>query len=169
MSLPLPAAFSSSRARSLGSRFTSMFSPLDSPFIRSRSFFSATSSSRTCFSRAVRTPLPVLASPSRPAIRFFISSRSMSQALRSRSCRCHSVCRNRMTPIIHVRCDARRLVLVPTLQGVCLDSARLPLRHGSSTSSSTRPGLPRHRALPCPLCVAHCHLSMLWIKGRPSR
>lgn len=37
--------------------------------------------------------------PSSEAIRAFISCLSISQALRSRSCRCHSVWRNRMTPV----------------------------------------------------------------------
>ena len=39
-----------------------------------------------------------LFSPSSLAILAFISARSISHELRSRSCRCHSVCRNRITP-----------------------------------------------------------------------
>ena len=64
----------------------------------SLSFFSACSSILTCLSSDSRSRLFVRPSPSSFPIRDFISALSISQAFRSRSCRCHSVCRKRITP-----------------------------------------------------------------------
>ena len=51
-----------------------------------------------CLSIDSRSRLFVLPSPSSFPMRDFISALSICQALRSRSCLCHSVCRKRMTP-----------------------------------------------------------------------
>ncbi|KAL7815676.1 hypothetical protein V8C26DRAFT_401218 [Trichoderma gracile] len=52
----------------------------------------------TYFFSAFCVASALLAWPSRLAILPFISCFSISQAFRSRSCRCHSVCRKRITP-----------------------------------------------------------------------
>ena len=99
MNKPLPMFLSSSLATSFASLWKSTFaSPFVRPLTFSRSFFSAISSILTCFERESCSRLVVLDSPSNRPIRDFISARSISQAFRSRSCLCHSVCRNRITP-----------------------------------------------------------------------
>lgn len=67
--------------------------PSSTPF-----FFSAISSIFILVMRPCWRRLAALFSPSIFAIRAFISARSISHELRSRSCLCHSVCKNRITP-----------------------------------------------------------------------
>jgi hypothetical protein len=76
----------------------SIFPPLLELRAFSRSFVKAISSILTCFPKDSWSLLAVRASPSKRAILDFISALSISQALRSRSWRCHSVWRKRITP-----------------------------------------------------------------------
>lgn len=92
------------------SGFAAFFASWSSPFFSSvcpsavgalafsLSFFKACSSILTCLSSDSRSRLFVLPSPSSFPIRDFISALSICQAFRSRSCRCHSVCKKRITP-----------------------------------------------------------------------
>lgn len=93
-----------SRAISLESLISSIGSLLLSFLTFSRSFLRAASRSLTCLPNDSCSRLLVLTSPSNLPIRDRISARSISQALRSRSCRCHSVCRKRITPIGEKEC-----------------------------------------------------------------
>jgi hypothetical protein len=97
--LPLPAsAFNCSRASSLAS-FISTSSPFERLLTFSRSFLRDNSSILMCLLRASCVGFDFFASPSSIAIRDFISPLSISQAFRSRSCLCHSVCKKRITPV----------------------------------------------------------------------
>lgn len=109
----------------LGLSASSFFSSGDWPdcstFNFSLSFFRAFSRILTCLPSDSCNRLLVLPSPSSLPMRDFISARSICHALRSRSCRCHSVCRNRITPVgcLHVSsyCQRRHCRVCPAPPG----------------------------------------------------
>lgn len=143
-----------SRAISLESLVSSIGSLLLSFFTFSRSFFRAASSSLTCLPNDSCIRLLVRTSPSNLPIRDRISARSISQALRSRSCRCHSVCRKRITPIgeggiVSFEKDQYQgqSFPVPTLQCILrpmgLSAIRRPITPRPDVSSTPSHGLGR--------------------------
>lgn len=97
--IPWAVLFTSSFTDESSSGFSSAFSPACSFLDFSLSLLRAFSSILTCFPSVSCKRFAVLPSPSSLPIRDFISALSISQAFRSLSCRCHSVCRNRITPI----------------------------------------------------------------------